>query len=271
MIGGDAAPATAARALPGAGVGPGYSRDLLLHLARRELSSMHRFTLLGAAWPLIRLLAQLAVFVFVFSNVLDLNIEDYPIFVFSGLVAWSWFSTGVSNATTSLVSQRHLVFQSRFPVVILPAVSVAVPLADVLVASGVLVVLLVASGDLSWTIVFTPVLAAVQLLLMCGIAWMVAAATVYLRDVRNAVTVGLTLLFYLTPVFYDLSRVPAEYHDLLRLNPLTVLVEGYRSVLIDGTIPAAGGLALVALASALLAGLGLLLFRRLEPGFVDEL
>ena len=271
MIGGDAAAATATRALPGARRGPGHSRDLLLHLARRELSSMHRFTLLGAAWPLVRLLAQLAVFVFVFSAVLDLDIENYPIFVLSGLIAWSWFSTGVSNAATSLVAQRHLVLQPRFPAIVLPAVSVAVPLADVLVAGGVLVVLLVVTGDLSWTISFVPVLGAIQLLLMCGIAWTVAAATVYLRDVRNAVAVGLTLLFYLTPVFYDLSRVPSQYHDPLHLNPLVVLVEGYRSVLIDGRIPDAGELALVALAAGVLAGLGLLLFRRLEPGLVDEL
>ena len=98
---------------------------------------MHRFTLLGWAWPVVRQLAQLAVLVFVFSTILDLGIDNFPVFVFSGLIAWSWFAGGVQQATASLIANRHLVFQSRFPVAVLPIVAVAVPFIDVLlVAAG---------------------------------------------------------------------------------------------------------------------------------------
>ena len=119
-------------------VDPGQFFDVVTHLAHRQVASMHRFTLLGWAWPVVRQLAQLAVFVFVFSTILDLGIDNFPVFVFSGLIAWGWFSSGIQQATGALIAQRHLVFQPRFPVGVLPIVAVAVPFVDVLLALPVL-------------------------------------------------------------------------------------------------------------------------------------
>lgn len=245
--------------------------ELVMHLARREVSSRHRWTLLGWTWPVTRQLAQLGVLVFVFSSVFDLGIENYAVFVFIGLVSFTWFSAAITDAAGSLVAQRHLVFQPRFPTPVIPAVAVAVPFVDVLMAGPVLVVLLVASSDLHSTALFLPVLVCIQVLLSCGLAWAVAAAAVYLRDVPNIVTVGLLMLFYLTPVFYDLRRVPDEYDWLLRLNPLTTLIEGYRDVLLDGTLPPARDVAALGAVSVAIAAAGYWLFRRLQDGFVDEL
>jgi lipopolysaccharide transport system permease protein len=249
----------------------GYLRELVLHLAWRQISSKHRLTLLGWTWPLARQLLQLAVLVFIFSAVFDLGIDNYPVFVFSGLLAYTWFSAGLSEAASSLLSQRHFVFQPRFPTAVLPVVAVAVPFVDVLMALPVLLAMLVATGDLGWSALLLPPLVAVQLVLMCGLAWLCAAGTVYLRDVPNVVLVGLTLLFYMTPVFYSLERVPERYRWALELNPLATLIEGYRAVLIGQPAPGALKLLLLFIASAAIAALGLLVFRRLQPGFVDEL
>ena len=246
-------------------------REIVLHLAGRQLAAMHRHTFIGWAWPLVRQLAQLAVLVFVFSKVLDLGIENYALFVFSGLIAWTWFSTGLSTAAACLIRERHLVFQPRFPVATLPVVSATVPLLDVLVALPVLAAMLVFAGDLSPAAAFLPLLLAVQLLLMCGIAWLVAATSVYLRDVPNLVEVALLLLFYLSPVFYDLESIPGRYHWVLQLNPMTTLLEGYRALLMGGPFPDVLALVLVTVASALIAVLGLWFFRRVQHGFVDEL
>jgi lipopolysaccharide transport system permease protein len=246
--------------------------ELVLHLARRELSVSHRFTLLGWAWPLARQLAQLGVLVFVFSNVLDLGIRNFPVFVFSGLVAWGWWSAGLTSGTSSLLAQRHLVFQPGFPAHVLPVVAVAVPLADVLVALPVLLAMVAWSGGIPGSVLFLPVLLLVQFALLCGLAWLTAVAAVYLRDVRNVVGLGLTLLFYLTPVFYDrLSSVPRQYQWLLQLNPMTTLIEGWRAVLLDGRLPAAGPLGVLAAVSAGGALAGYLAFRRVAPDLVDEL
>lgn len=245
--------------------------ELVLHLAQRQVSSNHRWTLLGWMWPLARQLAQLAVLVFVFSTVFDLGIEDYAVFVFIGIVAYTWFSSGASAAASSLLDQRHLVFQPRFPTAVLPIVALAVPLVDVVLALPLLAAMLIASGDVDMTALLLLPLLCVQLLLMCGIAWLAASATVYLRDVPNIVGLGVLLLFYLTPVFYPLDRVPERYHWILELNPLTTLIEAYRDVLLEQRLPDAGAVAAVTVASAGVAAAGLLVFRRLRPGFVDEL
>jgi lipopolysaccharide transport system permease protein len=248
-----------------------YLREVVLHLARREISSKHRWTLLGWTWPLVRQLAQLAVLVFIFSAVFDLGIENYPVFVFSGLLAYTWFSAALIEAASSMLAQRHFVFQPRFPTAVVPVVSVAVPLLDVLLALPVLLVMLVVTGDLAVSVLLLPPLLVIQFVLMCGLAWLCAAATVYLRDVPNVVLVGLTLLFYMTPVFYSLDRVPEKYRWVLELNPLATLIEGYRAVLIGQAAPGVVELGLVCVASVAIAALGLVVFRRLQPGFVDEL
>jgi lipopolysaccharide transport system permease protein len=248
-----------------------YVQELVLHLARRELNTRHRWTILGWAWPLTRVLAQLAVLVFVFSSILDLNIENYPVFVFSGIIAFAWFSSGISDGTSSLLSQRHLVLQPGFPTPVVPVVAVAVAFVDVLMALPVLILMLAISGDLSPTAaVFVPLLL-VQLVLMCGLGWLAAALTVYLRDVPNVVTVGLTLLFYVTPVFYSVERVPEQYRWILQLNPLGTLIESYRWALLGDPFPGTVQFSLTVAASFLVAALGLVAFRRLRPGFADEL
>jgi lipopolysaccharide transport system permease protein len=245
--------------------------DLVLHLARRELTSTHRFTLLGWAWPLLRQLAQLAVLVFVFSHVLEAGIEDYAAYVFSGLLAWTWFSSGVSAATSSLLDGRHLVFSPRFPTIALPLVAVAVPFVDTLMALPVLLILVAVQEGLHASALLLPLLLVLEFGLIAGIALIVSALNVFIRDVQNIVAVGLLLLFYLTPIFYGLRALPERFVPLLRINPMTPVVESVRAVLIDGRLPATGDLLRIAVSAAVLLAAGALIFRRLENRFVDEL
>jgi lipopolysaccharide transport system permease protein len=267
----DQAPPARGRIERAGSTDPGHFTDLVLHLARREVLSMHRFTLLGWTWPVVRQLAQLGVLVFVFSTILPLGIPDFAVFVFSGLIAWSWFASGVQQGTSALLAQRHLVFQPRFPVAVLPVVSVAVPLVDVLLVLPALAVLLIASDELHWTVVLMPPLLVVQFVLMCGLAWFTAATAVFLRDVVNIVTVGLLMVFYLTPVFYSLESVPEQYLWILHLNPMTTLLEAYRGVLLGDEFPSAMRMGGVVVGSVVVAAAGWRTFRRLEHRFVDEL
>jgi lipopolysaccharide transport system permease protein len=246
-------------------------RDLTLHLAKREIDVTHRMTVLGWAWPLVRQLALLGVLVFIFSNVLELGIDNYATFVFTGLIAWSWFATGITAATSSLVGQRHLLFQGRFPAVVLPVVALAVPLLDVLLALPVLLVLVATSQGLPWTIALVPLLIVVQFVLMAGLAWMTAALSVFFRDVPNLVGVGLLLLFYLTPVFYGLRNLPGKFQRVLQLNPLTTIVESYRAAMLGGPAPGAARIAAVVVFSILVAIVGFVGFNRVQKRFVDYL
>ena len=245
--------------------------ELVLHLAVREIAAAHRFTALGWTWPLVRQLVQLGILVFVFTVVFDVGIDDYAPFVFSGLIVWSWFAIGIPAAARVLIDRRHLLFQPGFSSSALPAVAVTVPLIDLLIAVPVLIAMLLAVGGIDATALLFPVLIAIQAVLMLGLAWLTAALNVYFRDISHIVAVGVASLFYLTPVFYDLSQVPPEYEWLLSLNPMAVIVEGHHEILIDGQLPNLLGLAGVAAFSGLVAWAGFVVFRRLSPGFVDEL
>lgn len=244
---------------------------LVLHLTARQLKSSHHLTLLGWGWPVARQLAQLAVLVFIFGKVLNLNIKNYPVFVFVGLMAWTWFSGGMAGAATSVLTQRHLVMQPRLPSSVLPIVAVMVPLVDVLFALPVLVVMLALSTGLSWGLLACPLLLALQFTLLVGLAWLAAGVSVFFRDVPNLIGVALTILFYLTPVFYAGSRVPERFRWVFDLNPLATLIEAYRSLLLNTPGPGAVRLGAVALASVALAVLGHRVFVRLAPRFADHL
>jgi lipopolysaccharide transport system permease protein len=250
------------------GYGPSHFRALVMHLARREVDASHRMTVLGWTWPLARQLAQLGVLVFVFSHVFHSNRPHFAVFVFAGLMAWAWFAAGVSAATSSLISKRQLLFQPRFPAAVLPLVAVAVPLIDLLLALPVLVLMAALSGTLQWTIVFLPVAVAVEAVLMTGLGWLAASASVFFRDVPNIVAVGLILLFYLTPVFYE---VPGRYESVLQLNPLTTILDGWRALLLGDPYPGLGRIAAVVGVSIVVAVAGFAVFRRLQDRFVDQL
>lgn len=242
---------------------------MVTHLARRELESKHQLTLLGWAWPLTRQLAQLGVLVLVFSTVFDLDVENFAVFVFIGLIVWTWFQSGVGDASVSVTTKRHLVFQSRVPAAAIPLVSVAVPLVDALIALPVLLLMLALSDELRVSLLLCPLLVPVQFLLMAGIAWLVSAAAVYFRDVPNVVLLGLTLTFYLTPIFYGTRNVPDDLEWLLQLNPLAVLIDSYRALLLGEPAPDTWAIALLVAVSVAMAVAGYRVFRRLEPQFAD--
>lgn len=246
-------------------------RELVLHLASRELRSSHRRTALGWSWPLLVQLVQLAVLAFVFQRIIPLGIDDYPTFVFSGLVFWSWFRSGLVRASTSITDNVPLVLEPRTPRLALPLVALAVATFDLLVALPVLLALIAANGQIHAEWAFLPAVLVVQAVMMAGLAFLLAAAHVYVRDVAPMLGVTLLILFYVTPVFYPFDAVPHAYRWLFNLNPAAVLIEVYRSILIEGALPTLGRMLPLSLASAATLWLGWLVFRRLQPGFADEL
>jgi lipopolysaccharide transport system permease protein len=245
--------------------------EIVVHLVRHQMDAEHRMTILGWAWPLARQLAQLATLVFIFGSVIDLHIPHFPVYVFSGLVSWTWFSSGISSASTALLDDRHLLFQPRFPSIVLPIVAVAVPLVDVALALPVLLVLASFEGGLHWTLVLLPALVVLQLFFMAGIAWLVSSLSVFFRDIPNLVIVLLQVVFYMSPVFYRLTTVSSHYAKILRFNPMATVIEAYRAVLLGEASPSVGRFLYVGGASILFIAIGLYVFHRQAPGFVDSL
>lgn len=248
-----------------------HATSLLAHLTRREVRRNHTDTLLGWGWPLSRQLLQLGVLVLAFHVVLDFGVEHYPVFIFVGLINWVWFSSAITAATGSVQESRHFLLQPQFPVPILPVVAVAAPVADALAALPILLVMVELGPGLSWTAPWLVVIFAVQFVLVWGIAWVLAPIGAFLRDLQHLVAAGLMLLFYLTPVFYPLSRVPEDLRGWLQLNPIGALIEQQRRVLLEGAPPQWEVLASVTAVGLLLAAGGWLMLQRFRPQFLEQL
>jgi lipopolysaccharide transport system permease protein len=251
----------------------GLRRALMLtaHLVRRDIAATNRFSVIGAGWPLVGQLVQVAVLVIVFSAVVRLEIPDYPAYVFCGLIGWSWFVASINGASDAVRGRRELAMRPGFPTIVLPMVAAAMPFVDVLFALPVLAIMLAAASQLHETAPLFVALLAVQAVLIVGLAWIIAAAGVFFRDVPNIVRVVLLMGFYVTPVYFDVSRVPEHYQWLVWLNPMAVLLEAQRAVLMGTPFPPVGVFAAVVALAGVLFALGLLLFGRVAPAFSDEL
>ena len=248
-----------------------YARDVALHLVGRELSSRYRRSLLGWLWSLAPPLTQLAVFHFVFTRVIPLDVPHFAVFLLTGTLAWNWLSTGLTLAASSLEVRRDLVLRPGFPTVLLPLVSVLVGLVDYALALPVLLVAVAfATGLTPEALLLFPLLA-VQLLLTAGVAWLVAPLNVYFRDIRHLVGMALMLGFWLTPVFYTRAQVPERFSVIYDFNPMAHLIDAQRTVLLDGAVPAGGPLALVSVASLAVFAAGLAVFLRVRHALPEQM
>ncbi len=249
----------------------GHVLDIIGQLVVREVNLRYRRSALGWLWSLAQPIARFLVLTFVFTTVLPLDVPNYAVFLFSGLIGWMWFSSALSSATSSALDRRDLLMRPGIPRMVIPVVSVLSDATDYLAALPVLAVILLFSGGIPLTWLLLPVVLLPMFLLVLGLGYALCAANVYLRDVSILVGIVTLLGFYVTPVFYSPDQVPADFRWVVELNPVSVLLELQRDVLVEGIVPPAGPL-LTAYAVGLVALLvGGAVYRRLSPTFVDEL
>lgn len=246
--------------------------DLLRVLVDRDMKLLYKRSALGIAWTLINPLLQLAVFSFVFRSVIPINIPQFSSFAFSGLLIWTWSQTALFQATGLITSNKALIRQPNFPTAILPVVTTMTGLIHFLLALPVLIIFLAVDGvQPSAVLLVLPLLMVIQFVLTVGLAYPLAALNVTFRDTQHTLGVLLQMLFYLTPIFYDLNSVPKEFQTFYQLNPMVPLLGAYRAILLKGTQPDWQALLMVSLAVAVILPIGLAIFRRQSNTFVEEL
>lgn len=246
--------------------------DLLRVLVDRDMKLLYKRSALGIAWTLINPLLQLAVFSFVFRSVIPINIPQFSSFAFSGLLIWTWSQTALFQATGLITSNKALIRQPNFPTAILPVVTTMTGLIHFLLALPVLIIFLAVDGVEPNSVLFVlPLLMVIQFVLTVGLAYPLAAMNVTFRDTQHTLGVLLQMLFYLTPIFYDLNSVPKEFQPFYQLNPMVPLIEAYRAILLKGTQPDWQVLLIVSLVVAVILPIGLAIFRRQSNTFVEEL
>ncbi len=248
-------------------------RSLIVRLARAELQRENARLLLGSLWWVADPLLQMIVYSILVGLLLGRTADDYPLFVLTALVAWKGIASTASSACNAIIGNERIVRQLAFPRVALPLARIASQGWRLLIALAVMValMLLLWPHRVSPALLWLPVLFVVQLIFLLPFAVLLSAATVFLRDLANLVRHLLRLAMYLSPVLYGLEdasrRLPAGVADAYRLNPLALLLDGYRNVAYDGRPPDVQSILLPLGVGLVLLGPALAWFRSRELRF----
>lgn len=246
-------------------------RDLVYILTWRVLRSRYKQAFLGVTWAIIQPLVLMLIFTVVLVHLAGPSASGvaYPLFVFCGLVPWTFFALALSTATTSVSDNEPLVTKVYLPRMALPLSVLLAGGVDFLLASAVLVVLMLGYGEVPGAAILAVLpLSALMGCASLGIALWLSALNVHFRDVRHAMPFLTQLFFYATPIFYGVTLVPDHLRGVYRLNPMVGIVEGFRWAWLG--LPAdSAALLTSAIIAAILLGTGLVFFRRTEHSFAD--
>jgi ABC-type polysaccharide/polyol phosphate export permease len=261
------------------------ARQLLLDLIWRDLRVRYRYAVMGFLWAVLEPLAFTVILTFVFTLVFAERIPDaqaatgppFVVMLLCGIIFWQYFSTSLTAATTSVVTNQNLVKKVRFTREIIPIAACCVPLVQLGIGLILLfIVHLFMGGSLGFALMYLPLIFAIQFALTLGLSLLFSCIHVHFRDVSNLVSVALLLGFYASPIFYSLdmvrnSRLPEWLQQLYLLNPMAGLLTAYRQLLLEHRFPDWDLLLVPSLMAATALIIGLLTFRRIAATMSDYL
>ena len=196
----------------------------------------------------------------------------FAVILFVGMIVHGLFAEVLNRAPTLILSNANYVKKVVFPLEILPVISMVSALFHSAVSLSVLlVVFIIFNGFLHWTLVFVPLIVLPFVIFTLGMAWMLASLGVYARDVGQTIGLAMTVMMFLSPVFYPITSLPVEFRPWILANPLTFIIEQARAVLIWGQLPNFVGLLKYAAAACLISWLGFVWFQKTRKGFADVL
>ncbi|MCX7112939.1 MAG: ABC transporter permease [Proteobacteria bacterium] len=256
-----------------------HNRKLIKTLVKREVVGRYRGSILGIMWSFFNPMLMLAVYTFVFSvvfkarwNAASDSKTEFALVLFAGLLVFNLFAECVNRAPTLIISNTNYVKKVVFPLEILPWVTLGTALFHMMISFSVwLIFYIIFFGNPQLTVVYMPLIMLPLVLLTMGLSWFLASLGVFLRDVAQIVGIVTTTLMFLSPIFYPLTSLPAQYQRILNFNLLTPIIEQARAVLIWGQVPDFRSLGLYILLTAIIAWLGFAWFQKTRKGFADVL
>jgi len=246
-------------------------RELFWVLTLRDIKVRYKQTVLGVAWAVLQPVLTMLIFTVVFGGLAKIPSDGYPyaIFVFTALLPWTFFANAVSTSSTSLITASNMVSKIYFPRLIIPLSSIGAGLVDLAISTVVLFALMIWFG-VGWSLnlLLIPVLLAVVIFTALGVGTLLSALTVAYRDFRFVVPFMVQIWMYATPVVYPVSLVPEKWQWVLFLNPMTGVIEAFRSAFLDRPfdLPSIG---ISLLMSVLIFICGIAYFERVERRFAD--
>lgn len=254
------------------------NRELIIQMTKREVMGRYKGSVMGLAWSFFNPVFMLVVYTFVFSMIFksrwggDESRTLFAVVLFVGMIVLGLFSEVLNRAPSLILSNVNYVKKVVFPIEILPVVAMGAALFHSLISLTVLLVAFILfNGYMHWTVIFIPFVLLPLVIVTLGLAWILAALGVFLRDVGQTIGFITTMLMFLSPVFYPVTAVPEQFRPFIMANPLTFIIEQAREVLIWGHLPNWIGLGVYTVAATVVAWAGYALFQKTRKGFADVL
>ncbi len=247
-------------------------RELLKTSIKKEIRGKYKNSFLGVLWSFLNPLLQIAVYAIVFPLILKNTQENYVIFLCAGLIPWTFFSSSVSRTSFTIVENGNIIKKVFFPREIMPISVVTSEAVNFLISTIIIFAFVLFSGlGITKYIIFYPIVLIAQYILLIAISFVVSSITVYFRDLQHFIGIALQLLFYATPIVYARSSITEDLEWILKINPMSYVIEGFRDIFYYQQMPDLTSIFILIIISIILCIIGYAIFNKLQKGFAEQL
>lgn len=247
-------------------------RELLKTNIKKEIRGKYKNSFLGVLWSFLNPLLQIAVYALVFPFILKNTQDNYVIFLCCGQIPWAFFSTTISRSAFTMVENGNIIKKVYFPREILPISVVTSETVNFLISTIIIIVFVIFGGiGLSKYIMLYPIVLLAQYLLLIAISLIVSSISIYIRDLQHLIGVALQLLFYAAPIVYTPESIPEQFKWILKCNPMTYIISGYRNIFYNQTMIELKPLLILIVCSLVACAIGYVIFNKLQKGFAEQL
>ena len=247
-------------------------RELLKTSISKDVRGKYKNSVLGILWSFLNPLLQIAVYAIVFPLIMKSNLPNYTVFLCCGLIPWNFFSAAISRTSFTMVENGNIIKKVYVPREILPISVVTSEAINFIISTIIILAFVLGYGmGLSKFLIFYPLVLLVQYVLLIGISFIVSSVTVYFRDLQHFIGIALQLLFYATPIVYAPNTIPENFQWILKFNPMTYVINGYRYIFYYKQMPDLSSMAIVLVIGIIVCLLGYFIFSKLQRRFAEEL
>lgn len=245
--------------------------EFLKSNVKKDIRGKYKGSFLGILWSFINPLLSVLVYAIVFPYIMRIKVENYLIYLITGIIPWTFFTSSINTGIISVLSNADIIKKVYFPRILLPISSVTSALVNFLISCIIVLLFCIFGGvGVSIYLLWLPVVAAVQYIMLLGFTFILSSIEMYMRDIEHIVNFILAMAFYVTPILYTPDIFPTNLSWILKVNPMAYLVNAYRAIFLYQTNPSFYGLGIVFVFSLIIFIIGYTLFERLQKGFAEE-
>ena len=245
--------------------------EFLKSNVKKDIRGKYKGSFLGVLWSFINPLLSVVVYAIVFHYIMRFNIEHYLIYLIAGIIPWTFFTTSINSGMNSILFNANIIKKVYFPREILPISSVTSGLVNFLISCAIILIFAIFSGvGVGTSLIFLPIVIVIQYIFTLGLVLILSAIEIYVKDVEHIVNFIISMLFYVTPILYTPDYVPENMRFILKLNPMSYIIEAYHDIFYYKQMPNMVNLGIILGFSFIIFLIGYKIFRKLQKGFAEE-